>query len=197
MANREGGRGGGGRGNNQPAPTLDQQAFMEAIGAVTVALMRASVIAATIAQVGAIGNQGGLSNIQRSEASFPSALEGRGDPVVTGHCSRLFRKDVGTSSKRNESQSSSSSKDRDKAAATRAKARISLPKMGDISRLLASQSRERVSSATGLDTLDEIALRGKDPRVIGHHNPNHQWDMHRHGLFLLTPSMGQGNRYQS
>ena len=41
---------------------------------------------------------------------------------------------------------------KDKVAATRAKARISHPKMGDPSGLLASQGRECVSSATSLDT---------------------------------------------
>ena len=41
---------------------------------------------------------------------------------------------------------------RDRAVATRAKARISYPKMGDTSGLLASQGRERVFSATSLDT---------------------------------------------
>ena len=81
---------------------------------------------------------------------------------------------------------------RDKAAATRAKARISHPKMRDTSRLLSSQGRECVSSATSLDTLDRIALRGRNPKVMGHHNPNHQWDMHRHSLFLLTPTCARG-----
>ena len=41
---------------------------------------------------------------------------------------------------------------RDRAEATKAKARISHLKMGDTLRLLASQSRECVSSATSLDT---------------------------------------------
>ena len=41
---------------------------------------------------------------------------------------------------------------RDRVATTRAKARISHPKMGDTSGLLASQGRERVSNATNLDT---------------------------------------------
>ena len=41
---------------------------------------------------------------------------------------------------------------KDRVAATRAKARISHPKMGDTSGLLASQSRECVSNATSLDT---------------------------------------------
>ena len=41
---------------------------------------------------------------------------------------------------------------RDRAAATRAKARISHPKMGETSGLLASHGKECVSNATGLDT---------------------------------------------
>ena len=56
----------------------------------------------------------------------------------------------------------------DRVAATRAKARVNYPKMGDTSGLLASQGREHVSSATSLDILDGITLRGKDPRVMGH-----------------------------
>ena len=61
---------------------------------------------------------------------------------------------------------------KDRAVATRAKARISHPKMGDTSGLLASQGRECVSSATNLDILDGIALRDKDPD-LGHHSPSH------------------------
>ena len=41
---------------------------------------------------------------------------------------------------------------RDKAAAIRVKARISHPKMGDTSRLLAKQGRGHVSIATSMDT---------------------------------------------
>ena len=41
---------------------------------------------------------------------------------------------------------------KDRVAATRAKAKISHPKIGDTSGLLASLGRERVSSATILDT---------------------------------------------
>ena len=41
---------------------------------------------------------------------------------------------------------------KDKVAATKAKARISHPKMGDTSGLLASQGREYVSSTTSPDT---------------------------------------------
>ena len=27
---------------------------------------------------------------------------------------------------------------------------------------------------------------------MGHHSPNHQWDMHGHSLFLLTPVWARG-----
>ena len=77
---------------------------------------------------------------------------------------------------------------RDKAVTTKAKARISHSKMGGTSGLLASQGRECVSNATSLDTLDGIAPRGKDPRVMGHLSLSNQWEMHRHSLFLPTPS---------
>ena len=73
---------------------------------------------------------------------------------------------------------------RDRAVATRAKARISHPKMGGTSRLLASQGRECVSSATAW------ALGTRLPskvRIMRHHIPSHKWGMHRCGLFLLTP----------
>ena len=112
MANRERRHGGGGWDNNQPPPTLDQQAFVKAISAAIVALMWAGVIAATITQAGAIGNQEGLSNLQRFEAHLPPALEGGGDPMVTGHCSRLVGRDIGADSRRKERQPSSSSRKR-------------------------------------------------------------------------------------
>ena len=63
---------------------------------------------------------------------------------------------------------------KDKAATLMAKARISHPKMGGTSGLLALQRKGCVSSVTSLDTLKKISLRGRDPRVIGHHSPNHQ-----------------------
>ena len=65
---------------------------------------------------------------------------------------------------------------RDRAVATRAKAKISCPGVENTSGLLASQSRERVSTATSLDTFDEIAHKGKDPKVMGHLSPNRGWD---------------------
>ena len=52
--------------------------------------MQAGVVAATIAQAGAIGNQRGggggeSSNLQRFEARDPLALKGEGDLMVAGH----------------------------------------------------------------------------------------------------------------
>ena len=63
---------------------------------------------------------------------------------------------------------------KDKAATLRAKARIIHPKMGGTSGLLAHQSRGCASSVTSLDTLEKIALRGRDLRVMGHHSPSHK-----------------------
>ena len=57
--------------------------------------MQAGVVAATIAQAGAIGNQGGSSNPQRFEAHDPPALKGGGDPMVVGHFFRLVGNDTG------------------------------------------------------------------------------------------------------
>ena len=37
-----------------------------------------------------------------------------------------------------------------------------------------------------------IALKGKDPRVMGHRSPSHLWDMHRHSWVLLIPIWARG-----
>ena len=76
--------------------------------------------------------------------------------------------------------------------AIRAKAKVNHPGVGDTLELLASQGRERFSIATSLDTLEGIALRGRDPRVMEHHNPNHQWDMCGRSFFLLTLTWAPG-----
>ena len=65
---------------------------------------------------------------------------------------------------------------RDRVVATKAKAKINCPVVENTSGLLASQSRERVSTATILDTFDGIAHGGRNPKVMGHLSPNHQWD---------------------
>ena len=72
------------------------------------------MVAATIAQAGAIGNQGGSSNIQRFKAYDPPALKGGGDLMVASHFFRLVRKDTGANAKRKESRSSSSSRKKQK-----------------------------------------------------------------------------------
>ena len=58
--------------------------------------MQAIVVATTIAQAGAIGNQGGSSNLQRFEAYDPPTLKGGRDLMVEGHCFRLVEKDTGS-----------------------------------------------------------------------------------------------------
>ena len=81
---------------------------------------------------------------------------------------------------------------RDRATTIRAKAWVDHPKVGDISGRLARQCREHVSITTSLDTSDGISLRGRDPRVMGHPSPSHQWDIHRLSLLLLTPPWAKG-----
>ena len=80
----------------------------------------------------------------------------------------------------------------DRAVATRVKAKVNHPRVGDTSGLLASQGRERVSIVTSLDTIGGIAIKGRDPGNTGHHSPNHQWDMCKHSLFLLTLAWAKG-----
>ena len=46
----------------------------------------------------------------------------------------------------------------------RAKAKVNHLGVGDTSKLLASQGRERVSIATNLGIIDRIARRGRDSR---------------------------------
>ena len=38
-----------------------------------------------------------------------------------------------------------------------------------------------------------MALRGRDPRVMGHHSPSHQWGMHRRNLFFPTMPWAKKN----
>ena len=81
---------------------------------------------------------------------------------------------------------------KDRAMATRVKAKVNHPGVGDTLGLLASEGRERVFIITSLDTLNGISLRGRDPESTGHHSPNHQWDMRKRSLFLLTPAWAKG-----
>ena len=85
MASRGRGHIGGGRGNNQPPPAFDQQAFMEAIGTTTATIARASVVATTIALASATVGQGGSSNLHRFKAHHPPTFKGGGDSMVADH----------------------------------------------------------------------------------------------------------------
>ena len=81
MASRGRGRRGRPRGTGQAPLTFDQssvfdqQAFAEAVG----------VAAATIAQAGITGSQGGPSNLQRFRAYHPPTFRGGGDSMVADH----------------------------------------------------------------------------------------------------------------
>ena len=63
MASRGRGHRGGGRSNNLPSLTFDQQAFMESIGDAAATIAQASVVATTIAQASATVGQGRPSNL--------------------------------------------------------------------------------------------------------------------------------------
>ena len=78
--------------------------------------MQAGVVVATIAQGGAIGNQGGGGQVT-SRGSRPiilRPLKGGGDLMEAGHYFRLVGKDTGSSDKMKESQPSSSSRKKQK-----------------------------------------------------------------------------------
>ena len=92
MASRGRGRRGDGRGNNQPPPVFDQQAFIEAISAATATIAQASIVATTIAQASANVGQGELSNLQRFKAHHPLTFKGGEDPMVDNHWFRQVEK---------------------------------------------------------------------------------------------------------
>ena len=75
MASRGRGRRRRPRVTRQTPPVFDQQAFVEAVG----------ITAATIAQAGIAGSQGGPSNLQKFRAHHPPTFTGGGDPMVTDH----------------------------------------------------------------------------------------------------------------
>ena len=59
---------------DQP-PAFDQQAFIEVVGVVAVAIAQASIA----------GSQGGPNNPQRFRAHHPPTFKGGGDPMVANH----------------------------------------------------------------------------------------------------------------
>ena len=81
MASRGRGRRGRPRGTGQAPPTFDQlpafdqQAFVEAVGVVVVAIAQASIE----------GSQGDSSNPQRFRIHHPLTFTEGGDPMVTDH----------------------------------------------------------------------------------------------------------------
>ena len=77
-------------------------------------------------------------------------------------------------------------------ADTKAKVRADHLQVADLSRLTTSQGRGHASIAISLDTYGGIALRGRNPRVMGHLSPNHQWDVHK--CNFLPPYPHHGSR---
>ena len=75
MASRGRGRRGRPRGTSKAPPVFDQQAFVEAVGITTTAIVHAYVA----------GSQGGPSNLQRFRAHHPPTCTGVGDPMVADH----------------------------------------------------------------------------------------------------------------
>ena len=82
MASRGRGHRGSGWNNNPLPPAFDLQAFIEAIGVVTITIARESVAAATITHASATVSQGGPSNLQRFKAHHPPTFKGGGDLMV-------------------------------------------------------------------------------------------------------------------
>ena len=82
MASRGRGRRGRPHGDGQPPPVFDQQAFIEAMGAVI----------ATDAQASAAGSQGGASNLQRFKVHHPLTFTRGGNPMVADHWFRQIER---------------------------------------------------------------------------------------------------------
>ena len=82
MASRGRGRRGRPRGTGQAPLVFDQQAFVEVVG----------IAAATIAQAGIAGSQGGPSNLQRFRTHHPPTFTWGGDPMVADHWFRQIEK---------------------------------------------------------------------------------------------------------
>ena len=85
MASRGRGNRGCGRGNNQPPPAFDQQAFMEAISAATTTIEQTSIVATTIAQASANVSEGGPSNLQNFKAHHSPTFKGGGELMEADH----------------------------------------------------------------------------------------------------------------
>ena len=75
MASRGQGCRGRPRGDSQPPPVFDQQAFTKAMSAAIT----------SFAQANAAGGQGGPSNLQRFKTHHPPTFIGGGDLMVADH----------------------------------------------------------------------------------------------------------------
>ena len=75
MASRGRGRKGRPQGTSQTPPVFDKQAFAEAVGIATTAIVQASIV----------GSQGGPRNLRRFKAHHPPTFTGGGDPMVADH----------------------------------------------------------------------------------------------------------------
>ena len=121
MASRGRGRRSRPRGNSQPPPVFDPQAFIEAMGAAVSIIAHASIVAATITRTSATVGQGGTSKLQRFQAHHPPTYTRGGDSMVKTDLAierevddtRNIR-DMGASAKRKENQSSYSSRKKQK-----------------------------------------------------------------------------------
>ena len=125
MASRGRRRRGRPRGNSQPTPVFDPQAFIKAMGTAIAIIAQESDVAATIAWTSATVGKGGTSNLQKFQAHHPPTYMGGGDSMVriTLAIERevddtLSIRDMGASAKRKENQSSSSSRKKHKTSAS-------------------------------------------------------------------------------
>ena len=106
-------------------------------------------------------------------------------------------RDMGASAKRKENQSYSSSRKKQKTSASHGSQGQGRDHKGQGQgqscrggRHLGAPSQlgqKACSIVTSLYILNGIVRRGRDPKDMGHHNPNHKWDSHRRSSFLLTP----------
>ena len=179
MENRGRGSRGDGWGNNRTPPVSDQQAFIESIGAAT----------AIPAQTCAMVSRGESSNLQRFEANHPPAFGGGGDSMVrtamaiekeANDTRNIWEQGVGKG-KRKENQSSSSiSGKKQRTLASHEFQGQDHDYQGQVrSGLLGRQGRWHAIIAIILDIRGGIALRGKDPGIMGHLSPSHQQDVQK------------------
>ena len=81
---------------------------------------------------------------------------------------------------------------RDKAMAIKAMAKVNHPKMRGISGCYPVREKDMFPLPPTLTHEMGIVLIDRDPRVLGHPSPNHQWDIHRLNLFLLILPWARG-----